>query len=91
MEIWLVPDTNSTALWRVCSLQIHQDLREDLAKVKTLDGLADVSKQLKQRCQVANAVLNLQENVQVNDVSSKHPGTGQGGESNQKAPLCLSF
>ncbi|TNM97423.1 hypothetical protein fugu_015579 [Takifugu bimaculatus] len=33
------------------TLQIHQDLREDLAKVKTLDGLADVSKQLKQRCQ----------------------------------------
>uniref|UniRef100_A0A3Q2NQD9 tRNA-dihydrouridine(16/17) synthase [NAD(P)(+)]-like n=1 Tax=Fundulus heteroclitus TaxID=8078 RepID=A0A3Q2NQD9_FUNHE len=33
------------------TLQIHQDLREDLAKVKNLEGLADVSTQLKQRCQ----------------------------------------
>ncbi|KAK5855689.1 hypothetical protein PBY51_007346 [Eleginops maclovinus] len=33
------------------TLQIHQDLREDLAKVKTLEALADVSKQLKLRCQ----------------------------------------
>lgn len=33
-------------------LQIHQDLREELAKVKTLEGLADVSKQLRLRCQV---------------------------------------
>ncbi|MEQ2165501.1 hypothetical protein GOODEAATRI_017456 [Goodea atripinnis] len=31
--------------------QIHQDLREELAKVKTLEGLADVSAQLKRRCQ----------------------------------------
>lgn len=46
---------NSAALWFVCRLQIHQDLREDLAKVKTLEGLAEVSKQLKQRCQVVNA------------------------------------
>uniref|UniRef100_A0A671U729 tRNA-dihydrouridine(16/17) synthase [NAD(P)(+)]-like n=1 Tax=Sparus aurata TaxID=8175 RepID=A0A671U729_SPAAU len=34
------------------TLQIHQDLREDLAKVKTLAGLAEVSKQLRLRCQV---------------------------------------
>uniref|UniRef100_A0A669C8U3 tRNA-dihydrouridine(16/17) synthase [NAD(P)(+)]-like n=1 Tax=Oreochromis niloticus TaxID=8128 RepID=A0A669C8U3_ORENI len=34
------------------TLQIHQDLREELAKVKTLEGLADVSKQLRLRCQV---------------------------------------
>ncbi|XP_014863130.1 PREDICTED: tRNA-dihydrouridine(16/17) synthase [NAD(P)(+)]-like [Poecilia mexicana] len=33
------------------TLQIHQDLREELAKVKTLEGLAHVSAQLKQRCQ----------------------------------------
>uniref|UniRef100_A0A3Q1G342 Dihydrouridine synthase 1-like (S. cerevisiae) n=1 Tax=Acanthochromis polyacanthus TaxID=80966 RepID=A0A3Q1G342_9TELE len=33
------------------TLQIHQDLREELAKVKTLEGLADVSKQLRLRCQ----------------------------------------
>ncbi|XP_068606166.1 tRNA-dihydrouridine(16/17) synthase [NAD(P)(+)]-like [Brachionichthys hirsutus] len=34
------------------TLQIHQDLREDLAKVKTVNALADVSKQLRLRCQV---------------------------------------
>lgn len=33
------------------TLQIHQDLREDLAKAKNLDGLAQVSHQLKLRCQ----------------------------------------
>ncbi|XP_040046138.2 tRNA-dihydrouridine(16/17) synthase [NAD(P)(+)]-like [Gasterosteus aculeatus] len=33
------------------TLQIHQDLREELAKVKTLEGLAGVSKQLRLRCQ----------------------------------------
>ncbi|KAL2101501.1 hypothetical protein ACEWY4_003262 [Coilia grayii] len=33
------------------TLQIHQDLREDLAKVKNLEGLAEVSRQLKERCQ----------------------------------------
>lgn len=66
--VWLVTNRtciNSAALWFVCRLQIHQDLREDLAKVKTLEGLADVSKQLKQRCQVVNALQNLRENIQV--------------------------
>ncbi|CAG5986559.1 unnamed protein product, partial [Menidia menidia] len=33
------------------TLQIHQDLREELAKVKTLQALAEVSRHLKQRCQ----------------------------------------
>lgn len=33
------------------TLQIHQDLREDLAKVKNLEGLTEVSRQLKLRCQ----------------------------------------
>uniref|UniRef100_A0A3B3ZMU8 tRNA-dihydrouridine(16/17) synthase [NAD(P)(+)]-like n=1 Tax=Periophthalmus magnuspinnatus TaxID=409849 RepID=A0A3B3ZMU8_9GOBI len=33
------------------TLQIHQDLREELAKVKTVEGLAEVSHQLKLRCQ----------------------------------------
>lgn len=32
-------------------LQIHQDLREDLAKVKNVEGLTEVSKQLRLRCQ----------------------------------------
>uniref|UniRef100_A0AAY4AW69 tRNA-dihydrouridine(16/17) synthase [NAD(P)(+)]-like n=1 Tax=Denticeps clupeoides TaxID=299321 RepID=A0AAY4AW69_9TELE len=34
------------------TLQVHQDLREELAKVKTLEALAEVSEQLKHRCQV---------------------------------------
>ncbi|XP_007482882.1 tRNA-dihydrouridine(16/17) synthase [NAD(P)(+)]-like isoform X2 [Monodelphis domestica] len=33
------------------TLQIHQQLREELAKVKTLEGIADVSRELKLRCQ----------------------------------------
>ncbi|XP_028842588.1 tRNA-dihydrouridine(16/17) synthase [NAD(P)(+)]-like isoform X2 [Denticeps clupeoides] len=33
------------------TLQVHQDLREELAKVKTLEALAEVSEQLKHRCQ----------------------------------------
>uniref|UniRef100_A0A4W6EXV8 tRNA-dihydrouridine(16/17) synthase [NAD(P)(+)]-like n=1 Tax=Lates calcarifer TaxID=8187 RepID=A0A4W6EXV8_LATCA len=33
------------------TLQIHQDLREELAKAKNLEGLADVSKKLRLRCQ----------------------------------------
>ncbi|KAI4880482.1 hypothetical protein NFI96_016244 [Prochilodus magdalenae] len=33
------------------TLQIHQDLREDLAKAKNLAGLEEVNRQLKQRCQ----------------------------------------
>uniref|UniRef100_A0A8C7YVX5 tRNA-dihydrouridine(16/17) synthase [NAD(P)(+)]-like n=1 Tax=Oryzias sinensis TaxID=183150 RepID=A0A8C7YVX5_9TELE len=37
------------------TLQIHQDLREELAKVKTLQALADVSSQLRRRCQEERA------------------------------------
>uniref|UniRef100_A0A8C2WXH4 tRNA-dihydrouridine(16/17) synthase [NAD(P)(+)]-like n=1 Tax=Cyclopterus lumpus TaxID=8103 RepID=A0A8C2WXH4_CYCLU len=33
------------------TLQIHHDLREELAKVKNLEGLAGVSKKLRLRCQ----------------------------------------
>ncbi|KAJ8283926.1 hypothetical protein COCON_G00027760 [Conger conger] len=33
------------------TLQIHQELREELAKVKTLSGMAQLNRQLKQRCQ----------------------------------------
>ena len=33
-------------------LQVHQQLREELAKVKTLEGVAAVSQALKLRCQV---------------------------------------
>ncbi|XP_023813631.1 tRNA-dihydrouridine(16/17) synthase [NAD(P)(+)]-like isoform X3 [Oryzias latipes] len=36
-------------------LQIHQDLREELAKVKTLQALAEVSSQLRRRCQEERA------------------------------------
>uniref|UniRef100_A0A672PY27 tRNA-dihydrouridine(16/17) synthase [NAD(P)(+)]-like n=1 Tax=Sinocyclocheilus grahami TaxID=75366 RepID=A0A672PY27_SINGR len=34
-----------------CNLQIHQDLREELAKAKNVAGIAEVNRQLKQRCQ----------------------------------------
>ncbi|KAM6957283.1 tRNA-dihydrouridine(16/17) synthase [NAD(P)(+)]-like [Aplochiton taeniatus] len=37
------------------TLQIHQDLREQLAKVKNVEGLAQVSTQLRLRCQVEMA------------------------------------
>ncbi|XP_078231138.1 tRNA-dihydrouridine(16/17) synthase [NAD(P)(+)]-like isoform X3 [Callithrix jacchus] len=33
------------------TLQVHQQLREELAKVKTLEGIAAVSQELKMRCQ----------------------------------------
>ncbi|XP_026119814.1 tRNA-dihydrouridine(16/17) synthase [NAD(P)(+)]-like isoform X2 [Carassius auratus] len=33
------------------TLQIHQDLREELAKAKNIAGIAEVNRQLKQRCQ----------------------------------------
>uniref|UniRef100_A0A673IWR5 tRNA-dihydrouridine(16/17) synthase [NAD(P)(+)]-like n=1 Tax=Sinocyclocheilus rhinocerous TaxID=307959 RepID=A0A673IWR5_9TELE len=36
------------------TLQIHQDLREELAKAKNVAGIAEVNRQLKQRCQVNN-------------------------------------
>ncbi|MBN3313479.1 DUS1L synthase, partial [Atractosteus spatula] len=40
------------------TLQIHQELREELAKVKTIAGMAQVSQELKKRCQeeLANQV-----------------------------------
>uniref|UniRef100_A0A1A8JI63 tRNA-dihydrouridine(16/17) synthase [NAD(P)(+)]-like n=1 Tax=Nothobranchius kuhntae TaxID=321403 RepID=A0A1A8JI63_NOTKU len=43
----------SPPVWEMAEeyLEIHQDLREELAKVKTLQALADVSKQLELRCQ----------------------------------------
>lgn len=34
-------------------LQVHQQLREELAKVKTLEGVAAVSQALKLRCQAS--------------------------------------
>lgn len=45
----------------VCRLQIHQDLREELAKVKNLEGLADVSEQLRLRCQVCPDLKSVKE------------------------------
>lgn len=42
--------------WGVClRLQVHQQLREELAKVKTLEGIAAVSQELKLRCQARAA------------------------------------
>lgn len=33
-------------------LQVYQQLRDELAKAKTLEGITDVSRELKLRCQV---------------------------------------
>lgn len=33
-------------------LQVYHQLREELAKVKTLEGIVDVNRELKLRCQV---------------------------------------
>lgn len=39
------------------SLQIHQDLREELAKAKNVAGIVEINRQLKQRCQVKEHLL----------------------------------
>ncbi|KAJ7315948.1 hypothetical protein JRQ81_002110 [Phrynocephalus forsythii] len=44
------------------TLQVHQHLRDELAKVKTLEGLASVSKELKLHCQKEIAQLKGEEN-----------------------------
>lgn len=36
---------------------MHQQLREELAKVKTLEGIALVSQELKLRCQVGAGLM----------------------------------
>lgn len=38
-------------------LQVHQQLREELAKVKTLEGVAAVSQALKLRCQAGERLV----------------------------------
>lgn len=37
-------------------LQVHQQLREELARVKTLEGIAAVSRALKLRCQAGTGL-----------------------------------
>lgn len=44
-------------------LQVYQQLREELAKVKTLEGIVDVNRELKLRCQVLRWVLISQNNT----------------------------
>lgn len=39
-------------------LQVYQQLREELAKVKTLEGIVDVNRELKLRCQVPRWALS---------------------------------
>jgi tRNA-dihydrouridine synthase 1 len=39
-------------------LQVHQQLREELAKVKTLEGVAAVSQALKLRCQAGAGLVH---------------------------------
>jgi len=43
-------------------LQVYQQLREELAKVKTLEGIVDVNRELKLRCQVLRWALISQNN-----------------------------
>ncbi|XP_053424231.1 tRNA-dihydrouridine(16/17) synthase [NAD(P)(+)]-like isoform X2 [Nycticebus coucang] len=45
------PGGPSSICWVCPRLQVHQQLREELAKVKTLEGIAAVSLELKLRCQ----------------------------------------
>lgn len=44
-------------------LQVYQQLREELAKVKTLEGILDVNRELKLRCQVPRWALISQNNT----------------------------
>lgn len=44
-------------------LQVYQQLREELAKVKTLEGIVDVNRELKLRCQVPSWALISQNNT----------------------------
>lgn len=44
-------------------LQVYQQLREELAKVKTLEGIVDVNRELKLRCQVSRWALTSQNNI----------------------------
>lgn len=44
-------------------LQVYQQLREELAKVKTLEGIVDVNRELKLRCQVPRWALISQDNT----------------------------
>ncbi|KAM6317690.1 tRNA-dihydrouridine(16/17) synthase [NAD(P)(+)]-like isoform 2-T2 [Podargus strigoides] len=45
------------------TLQVYQQLREELAKVKTLEGIVDVNRELKLRCQVPRWALTSQSNT----------------------------
>ncbi|XP_054702090.1 tRNA-dihydrouridine(16/17) synthase [NAD(P)(+)]-like isoform X2 [Grus americana] len=46
------------------TLQVYQQLREELAKVKTLEGIVDVNRELKLRCQVPRwALISLNNTV----------------------------
>uniref|UniRef100_A0A8C9Z053 Dihydrouridine synthase 1-like (S. cerevisiae) n=1 Tax=Sander lucioperca TaxID=283035 RepID=A0A8C9Z053_SANLU len=66
------------------TLQIHQDLREELAKVKTLEGLAGVSKQLRLRCQVtANSSVFHQARLRC--------GSGGPASNHGRSSRCLIF
>lgn len=48
----------SNWMFGIClRLQVYQQLREELAKAKTLEGIADVNRDLKLRCQVTTWAL----------------------------------
>lgn len=42
-------------------LQVHQELREELAKVKTLEGVTAVNQALKLRCQAGAGLWELRQ------------------------------
>ncbi|KAK2105556.1 tRNA-dihydrouridine(16/17) synthase [NAD(P)(+)]-like protein [Saguinus oedipus] len=48
--VWKLADEYLDILWHH-TLQVHQQLREELAKAKTLEGIAALSQELKMRCQ----------------------------------------
>lgn len=49
--VWHLVQTVTGVIGICLRLQVHQQLREELAKVKTLEGVAAVNQALKLRCQ----------------------------------------
>ncbi|EAW89744.1 dihydrouridine synthase 1-like (S. cerevisiae), isoform CRA_b [Homo sapiens] len=69
------------------TLQVHQELREELAKVKTLEGIAAVSQELKLRCQAGDIQAGGSEAHRrlalPLDLPALHPAGAQGGEQGE--------
>nr|XP_054526241.1 tRNA-dihydrouridine(16/17) synthase [NAD(P)(+)]-like isoform X13 [Pan troglodytes] len=70
------------------TLQVHQELREELAKVKTLEGIAAVSQELKLRCQAGGDIQAGGSEAHRRfalplDLPALHPAGAQGGEQGE--------